>query len=203
MHTINKSALPTIGTALAGGFYAGLFRNGDQLQALIVSPKEQGELIDIAWGEYGQEVEGAESYFDGRANTLAMAAAGSGLAKRILALRIADLDDWYLPSRDELEILYRNLKPTTEQNWCSFRDGDNPSSAPVGYPYTKTTPAQTTIKAFQQENTEAFEPRWYWASTQYSARYAWDQDFIDGNQDDGRKDYEYCARAVRRLSVIE
>lgn len=203
MHTIKKTDLPTIGAPLAGGFYAGLFRNGDQLQALIVSPKTEGELIDITWGEYGQEVEGAGSFWDGCANTRAMAAAGSGLAKRILALRIADLDDWYLPSRDELEILYRNLKPTTNKNYCSFRDGENPSSVPFGHLYTETTPVQTSVDAFQAGNAEAFDQHWYWASTQYKARYAWHQDFNDGNQYCHLKDIEHCARAVRRLSVIE
>ncbi|MDR3414191.1 MAG: DUF1566 domain-containing protein [Formivibrio sp.] len=203
MNHINKTTLPAIGSVLSGGFFAGLFRNGDQLHALIVSPKAEGEFIDIAWGEYPQEVDGADSCFDGRSNTLAMAAAGSGLAKRILALRIADLDDWYLPSRDELEICYRNLKPTTEQNWCSFRDGDNASSVPVSYPYTKTSPAQTSVEAFQQGNAEAFEPRWHWSSTQYSAHCAFFQYFDTGHQCGNAKGNEYCARAVRRLSVIE
>lgn len=202
MHTIKKTDLPTIGAPLAGGFYAGLFRNGDQLQALIVSPKTEGELIDITWGEYGQEVEGAGSFWDGRANTLAMAVAGSGLAKRILALRIADLDDWYLPSRDELEILYRNLKPTTNKNCCSFRDGENPSSVPFGHLYTETAPVQTSVDTFQTGNTEAFERRWYWASTQYNAHFAWVQGFDDGDQRCDNEGNEHCARAVRRVSII-
>lgn len=143
MKQIQKSELPAIGTALAGGFYAGLFRNGDQLQALIVSPKAEGQIEDAEWGNYGNKIEGAMSCFDGFTNTKDMAAAGSGLAKRILALRIADLDDWYLPSRDELEICYRHLKPTTDRNYCSFRDGDNASSVPAGYPYSKESPARS------------------------------------------------------------
>lgn len=203
MQQIQKSELPAIGTALAGGFYAGLFRNGDQLQALIVSPKAEGQIEDAEWGNYGNKIEGAASCFDGFTNTKDMAAAGSGLAKRILALRIADLDDWCLPSRDELEICYRNLKPTTDSNYCHYRDGDNASSVPAGYPYTKESPAQTSVAAFQQGGAEAFEPAWHWSSTQYSAHYAFVQHFGDGIQDGYAKDDDLFARAVRRLLVIE
>ena len=61
MQQIQKSELPAIGTALAGGVYAGLFRNGDQLQALIVSPKAEGQIEDAEWGNYGNKIEGREA----------------------------------------------------------------------------------------------------------------------------------------------
>ncbi|BAK75782.1 hypothetical protein NH8B_0950 [Pseudogulbenkiania sp. NH8B] len=193
---------PTIpGTPFAGGFYVGRFQIDGQQYALIVSPKTAGTLTG-KWGEFGQDVPGARSYNDGRANTLAMAEAGSELAQQALALNINGLDDWYIPSRDELELCYRYLKPTAGENYCSFRDGDNASSLPVGYPYTEDTPAQTPAEAFRDGGAEAFNPRWYWASTQFSPDYAWGQTFDDGYQNVDHKDYQCRARAVRRELVL-
>lgn len=196
---ITSIAIPTVpGTPFAGGFYAGRFRIGDEEFALIVAPKAEGEHDDIAWGQRGQDIPGAHSFNDGLANTQAMADAGSELAQWALGLNIAGHADWYLPSRDELEICYRNLKPTTETNWV-YRNGDNPSSVPTGYPYTKELPAQTAADAFQAGGDEAFEDIWHWSSTQYSALSAWGQYFGDGLQDGSGKFYEFRARAVRRF----
>jgi hypothetical protein len=193
--------IPTLpGTPVAGGFFAGLIRIGDETFALVVAPKAAG-YTRKAWGEYGKTIEGARSYTDGMANTVAMAEAGSALAQWTRELNIDGHDDWYIPSRDELEICYRNLKPTETENYCSFRDGDNPSSVPVGYPYTEQNPAQTACSAFQEGGEEAFDANWHWSSTQYSATNACLQHFNDGRQDTGRKYYEFSARAVRRFKV--
>ena len=201
MNAIAKAVLPAIGTAYEGGFFGGLITLNGETYGLVVAPKAQGELEEATWGVYGNDLPGAISFNDGLANTQAMAAAGSDLARWMLALDIAGFSDWYLPSRDELEILYRNLKPTTQQNYCSFRDGENPSTVPVSYPYSATNPAQTQASAFAEGGEESFAPRWYWASTQYSPYYAWVQNFDDGNQLSGHKDPEYRARAVRRFKV--
>ncbi|MFZ6801970.1 DUF1566 domain-containing protein [Undibacterium sp. Di24W] len=50
-----------------------------------------------------------------------------------------------------------------------------------------------------------FEPRWYWSSEQHAddSDYAWMQYFDNGYQDHDLKSYEYRARAVRRLLIIE
>ena len=201
MNTIKRSELPPIGAALAAGFFAGLVAfNGDHY-AIIVSPKAEGEIED-AWGDYGSRIDGADSCFDGLANSNAMLNT-SHLANLIRGLRIGGLDDWYLPSRDELEICYRNLKPTTTKNWCSFRDGDNASSVPVSYPYTKESPLQTSVELFQENGAEAFENLAYWSSTQYSADGAFCQDFDGGSQGYLGKYYALRARAVRRVLVIE
>lgn len=201
MTTHNQAALPAIGTPLEGGFYAGLLNINGETFGLIVAPKAAGELPATRWGDYPQDVTGACSYSDGLANTQAMVEAGSELAAKFIELEIGGFSGWYLPSRDELELLYRNFKPTTAQNYCSFRDGENPSSVPVAYPYTEHSPAQTTSSAFQEGGEEAFAARWYWASTQYSPSYAWIQGFDDGYQYDGHKGNEYPARAVRRFKV--
>lgn len=200
MNSINQANIPAVGTAIEGGFYAGRFQIDGKQYALIVAPKAEGETTD-KWGEYGQDVPGARSYNDGHANTVAMTEAGSALAQWALGLSIAGHADWYIPSRDELEILYRNLKPTDDENYCTFRDGDNASSLPAGYPYTEESPAQTTAEPFRAGATEAFEPRWHWASTQCSPYGAWIQNFIDAYQDDTRKYYELRARAVRKILI--
>jgi hypothetical protein len=191
----------TPGTPFAGGFYAGRIRTRDAVYALIVAPKAEGETQG-KWLPRATDVPAACSCHDGRANTAALAEAGSPLAKWAQDLRIEGHDDWYLPSRDELEVLYRALKPTTQENWTHFRDGENPSAEPIGYPYTKSAPAQTEAGAFRDGSEQAFESAWHWSSTQYSPGYAWDQVFADGYQSNDVKSYAGRARAVRRL-VIE
>jgi len=191
--------IPTIpGTPFQGGFYVGRIRIDDVVHALIVSP-QAGDVDDTSWGARGKDVPGARSFFDGRANTLAMAEAGSKLAQRVLQMDINGFTDWYLPSRDELELLYRHLKPTKQENWC-WR-GDNPSSVPAGYAYASDAPAQTSAEAFREGGREALEDTWYWSSTQYSAHLAWYQDFVDGGQDFIGKLNELRARAVRRFKA--
>lgn len=199
----STTTVPTVpGTPFAGGFYAGRIRIADQIFALIVAPKAEGEFEE-AWNGSTKAVEDAASYFDGRANTLAMAAAGSELAKNALRMQTGGFNDWYIPSRDELELCYRNLKPTTETNY-SYR-GDNPSSIPVGYIYTRDCPAQTQTDAFKAGGAEAFSDEWYWTSTQGAAYpdCAWMQLFGYGGQSIGHESYECRARAVRRFLIIE
>ena len=203
MNTINKSELPAPGTALAGGFFTGLIRSGDQLVAIITAPKATGQLQNRrTWGETGKRID-ADNCHDGRQNTVALAAEGNTAALEILALVIDGHADWYWPARDEKELQYRYLKPTAQENYCSFRDGANTHSVPVGHDYTKESPAQTTAEIFQAGNAEAFDEAWYWSSTQYSANGAYVQDFSDGTQGNVHKDYDHCVRAVRRLLVIE
>ena len=107
-----------------GGIYAGIMagRDGQPDYHLISAPADQGSFEDIEWGSYGKSVEGADSYFDGRANTTAMAAAGLELGTRIRALVIDGHDDYYLPSQAEMHLLAANLKDQFEQDdwyWTS------------------------------------------------------------------------------------
>ncbi|MDR3414190.1 MAG: hypothetical protein P4L87_25060 [Formivibrio sp.] len=52
---------------------------------------------------------------------------------------------------------------------------------------------------------ERFKPSWYWSGEEYPnySPYAFVQNFDYGDQDFHDKGNEYCARAVRRVSVIE
>jgi len=195
--------LPTvIGAPFGGGFFAGVFIKDGKRFALIVAPKDGGEVV-MPWAADSRTVTGAESYVDGQSNTRAMAESGSPLGAWALALHLNGMSDWYIPGRDELELMYRNLKPTTQENDCSFRDGDNGSSVPVGFPYTESSPAITSADNFKAGAREAFDLTWYWASTQYAANpsYAWLQYFYYGFQIHDRKSYEGRARAVRRFAI--
>jgi hypothetical protein len=189
-----------VGAPYGGGFYAGLIRIGDAVHAVVVAPKALGETI-AAWDDADEpaEIPGAGSYFDGAANTTAMAEAGPRLGKWVQALEINGHTDWHIPSRDELEICYRALKPTTETN--TRFSGDNPSAVPVTWPYALQAPAQTSAAVFQGKGEEAFEPRWYWSSTQCSDSLAWSQYFLNGFQGDDSKSYEGRARAVRTIQL--
>ncbi|MBW5451620.1 hypothetical protein GRF21_10955 [Pseudomonas aeruginosa] len=98
-------------------------------------------------------------------------------------------------------MIYRVCKPTTDENWCSFRDGDNPSSLPPGYPYTAVAPGQSPIAIFQDGGEEALEARSYWTSTQDGPTIAWIQTFDGGGQSTDAKDTARPAFAVRRIKV--
>jgi len=203
MKSSTEEITPIIGTSMGGGFYAGRIRVGEQLFALIVAPKSDGEHGDIAWIARGKDVPGALSYFDGHANTAAMAEAGSKLAQWARNLSIGGNENWYLPSQDELEICYRNLKPTIEKNWCYARSGINLSAGVPTYPYTPESPVQTLAEAFQKGGEQAFDECWYWSSTQHASdsAYAWIQTFSNGYQFSTGKDSKFRARVVRRLPI--
>jgi len=191
------------GTPLEGGFYAGRILVAGILYALIVAPKADGERKAGAWSKSYDSVPGALSWNDGAANTAAMAEAGSALAKWAKDLTINGYSDWYVPSLDELEICYRYLKPTTENNYLWSRSGINVSAVPPTYPYTAELPAQTENELFRAGDTEAFADEIYWSSTRPASPSdsAWTQDFSTGSQGYWSKGYHFRARAVRRLAI--
>ena len=203
MQSSTQEITPILGTSIGGGFYAGRILIEGNPFALIVSPKDEGEHKPSIWIPKYKEVPAARSYNDGLANTRAMAEAGSKLAGKILDMRINDFGDWYLPSQDELEVIYRNLKPTTNKNSCWARSGINLSTIEPPRPYTPDFPLQTLAECFQQGGAEAFEEEAYWTSTQHASYsdFAWCQGFYDGYQDDYDTDDKLRARAVRRLSI--
>jgi hypothetical protein len=203
MNTTTDPTLPAIGTPMPGGFFAGAYLLNGQRRALIFSSKKIGISLKGAWHEDEIDVSGAKSYNDGMANTQAMAAAGSGLAKTVLEMEIGGLSDFYIPSQDELEICYRAFKPTTEPNWCYARSGINLSALPPTYPYTPEFPVQTALEAFQTGGDEAFEAGWHWSSTQHAgySDYAWCQDFGNGHQYDLSKSSELRVRPVRSQPI--
>jgi hypothetical protein len=195
-----STAIPAVGDFIEAGYFAGVIQIDGRRFGVVVAPKAQGETKST-WGKYGEFLDSASHVADGPANTAAMADADSPAAKWVQNLDINDHKDWYVPSRDEIELIYRHLKPGTGENRCSFRDGDNPSSLPPGLPYTERDPMQTSVEIFRAGGAEAFEEAWYMTSSQSSAYIAFVQDFSDGSQSYDFKDNEWRVRAVRRFII--
>ncbi|MGY2285212.1 DUF1566 domain-containing protein [Pseudomonas gingeri] len=189
--------IPAIGQAYGGGFVTGITRDPDTgKRYLNITAGAAHELVG-EWGKYGEKIEGADSFTNSLANTQAMAAAGSDLAAKVLALEIGGFTDWAIPARDVQELQYRHFKPTTQENWAGRRDGDNPNSEPVGKQYSEEDPAQTAHEAFRAGGPEAFKDTWYWSSSQRSAYGAFGLGVGDGFQNGNGKGDELRVRPVR------
>ncbi|WP_454674868.1 hypothetical protein [Achromobacter pestifer] len=159
-----STVAPSVGQVWPGqgGVYAGIMRgqDGKPDHHLIVPTAPAAHTDSIAWGPRGRDVEGAKCEWDGRSNTLALYGDGRNhpAAEWAYGLEIDEHNDFYLPSRRELRLMWTNVP-------------------------------------------ELFRAGWYWSSTQYSAGYAWIQNFVDGSQTIYGKDYSCRARAVRRLPI--
>lgn len=107
-----------------GGIYAGVVRGVDAAHDhhLIVCTDPAGAYKDVPWGEYGKDVAGASSKFDGAANTRAMAEAGSDIAKQVLALDLAGFTDWHIGSQADMHVAFANCAEafdTDDWYWTS------------------------------------------------------------------------------------
>ncbi|MDZ3990343.1 hypothetical protein [Pseudomonas sp. Teo4] len=146
---INPAALPAIGQPLGGGFYAGrLFFDGAE-HAVIDSGREfesQAQWQDQPGARI--TVRGAQSRFDGYANTLAMAEAGSAIANKVLGMTIRGQRGWYLPSIEQLQVMRANLLQLDDwgRYWTIQREGGP---------------------------TQAFTKAEYWSSTQNASGSSW------------------------------
>ncbi|MBH3800749.1 hypothetical protein I5M10_12460 [Pseudomonas aeruginosa] len=98
--SIHPSDLPEIGQPLAdGAFFARQWLNGKEYAYVDLGKSAEftGE-----WGEYGQDVDSAVSYRDGASNTVAMAEAGSPIAKQAMEIG----EGVFIPSVLELALLF-------------------------------------------------------------------------------------------------
>ncbi|WP_368373390.1 hypothetical protein AB3W22_15740 [Pseudomonas aeruginosa] len=92
--------LPEIGQTLADGiFFARQWLKGKEYAYVDLGKSAEftGE-----WGEYGHDVGGAVSYRDGASNTVAMAEAGSPIAKQAMEIG----EGVFIPSVLELALLF-------------------------------------------------------------------------------------------------
>jgi hypothetical protein len=196
-----------IGSAYQGGFYAGsISTTGDGVAThyLVVGPLSSTNT-SLVWKTSASATTGTDSFIDGPANTAAMIAAGAAdhpCADFCNNLVVGGYDDWYMPARNELEVCYFNLKPTTDSN--STSSGINANAVPPrASNYTSGTPAQTAATAFITGGSEAFATPSYWSSTQFSANStrAHFQQFLDGAQGTLSKAGLLNLRAIRRVPV--
>lgn len=193
------------GTPFGGGYYAGRINIGGQIYALVVAPKALGGDSSPglrSWKTSQTSTAGTGSVNDGWANTQAMATAGLAdhqAAQFCRGLTIGGYNDWYLPAKDELEILYRNFKPTTQTN--NTNSGANSSSVPPRGNYSTNSPSRTSIALFREGGAEAFNSSYYWSSTEFSSSHGFRQAFSTGNQTNSSKTMGSNVRAVRRVPI--
>ena len=200
------TALPEIGDFYQGGYFAGYISqtaDGNATHGLIVAPAASGYNGEstLQWKTSNTSTSGTSSEYDGAANTANMADANHPAANYCAGLSIGGYSDWYLPARDELEIAYYNLKPTTNRNSTSY--GTNSYAVPQrGSNYTAGDPAQTSVAAFQSGGAEDFVANFHWSSTETSSTIAWALGFIDGTQPSGSgKTFNGYVRAFRKFAV--
>lgn len=171
------------GTPFGGGYYVGRMLGLDGFRyALIVAPKSGGETTGpIQLLTNANDVPGARSGWDGASNTAAFAAVTIGTSPAAIALASLNgsnfngFNDWHIPARYQLEMCYRNLKPSVDQNITKDGTTSNQYADPPTPAYTATDPAQTTVAAFQKGGPEAFEDGDYWSSTSFAPNMAWYQ----------------------------
>lgn len=205
----------SIGDACEGGYFAGLIStagNGVADYYLIVAPKATGETTK-AWGPLATTT-GITSVIDGPGNTAALAGLAGTYASAdwCAALNTGAQTDWYLPAKNELEVLYFNLKPKVESN--NIYSGSNANAVspePQSSNYSAGAPAQIGAALFQLGQSEAFVDGSYSTSTEGTtdaANAAWYQGFGNGAQSDS-PGYENTSgktvtrnvRAVRRVAI--
>jgi hypothetical protein len=195
-----------IGDAYGGGFYAGQIStagNGIATHNLVVGPVASAQST-LAWKNANTATSGADSVIDGPQNTADMVADGNSTvypcAHFCNNLSTGGQTDWYMPAKNELEVCYYNLKPTTTNNNTS--SGTNTNAVPSrGSNYTAGTPAQTSAADFKSTGAEDFNADFYWSSTEYSAVYGSMQSFGYGYQYFSGKYQTRPVRAIRRIAV--
>ena len=199
--------IPTrIGQVLGGGTFTGFNRICNQVYAIVVAPKCTETVLQIKTSDTATF--GTQSTVDGLANTLAMNDNEHPAAHYCINLTVNGFSNWYLPSKNELALCYRFLKPSTEKNYTydprkrnrnvGTYDGIAPSSIPRGMPHTETTPSRTVITNYITDSTDSFAVRWYWSSTESSVKPSGSltQFFPNGDQSWCRKYHLYKVRAV-------
>lgn len=205
-----KKGGPTvIGQAYGGGYYAGQIStagNGVADYYLIVAPAATGQnLTGLTWGPISTT--GATSLINGNTNSNILNSATYPAAYWCKQLTIGGYTDWYLPAKNELEVLYYYFKPdlplTNNNNTSSGANPNAVSPEPINTNYTALGPPnQTTATAFRTGNSEVFTTRvLYWSSSEFDSNDSWSQDFSNGIQ---VNDFKYSAsyvRAVRRIPV--
>lgn len=105
------TAVYLIGESFAGGII--FYIDGTGQHGLVCAPTDQS--ISSPWGCYGTTITGADGFSigTGNQNTIDIVngcSTNSIAAKICYDLVLNGYDDWFLPSRDELGLMYTNLK---------------------------------------------------------------------------------------------
>lgn len=172
-----------VGDTTEGGVVFYIFKSGDddyvqgEIHGLVAAMEDQGE--DVKWGCYGVEIDGADEVAvgTGNQNTLDILASCSevGTGAEICAnLELNGYDDWFLPSYNALNWMFKNLADSDGDGVCNGPDDVN--------------------------NITKFSYGSYLSSSEYSTTEARMQNFVSGARYRNGREYEsFYIRAVRKF----
>lgn len=163
---------------LYGKTYQGgliFYLNINDGSGMVATAEDQS--TGVAWGCSGQVINGAdgEALGTGRQNTmdiLASCTTGNLAANLCNELNLNGYSDWFLPSKDELNLMWTNLADS---------DGDGQNGG-----------------ANDENNLGGFTGDFYWSSTEFSDQKVWYQFFTNnGTQNNDFKTNLNRVRAAR------
>lgn len=182
-----------------GGYFAGQISVGGVNYAILVSPKAT-EGDTIAYRTTNTAFADNTSTFDGPGIRDAMIAVGIAqfpAQQWCVNLTSGGYTDWYLPARDEIELIYRYLKPTTGANITTV--GANTVAVPPTGNYTASSPVLTNSLIFRSGGAQKLESGYYWAATRgTTATTAGTRRMTTGAIYNDDLNQTYAVRAVRR-----
>lgn len=153
--------LPNIGDPDEGGFFAGVIVDEGVQYKLILAPRTSQTTAQFKTTTTADPV---NSMINGPANCAALNDANHPSIQYCLSYTGGGFNDWYLPAANEVELIYRNFKPTATLNATGPRAaatgtgdlGVNPDTVPAGVAYTTTVPGITTVPAYLPGGGESF-----------------------------------------------
>jgi hypothetical protein len=232
--TAASFAIPP-GTTLGGGYYAGQILDGSTVYNIIVAPITSGSLNGQSVTNLAYKTASSgdtpsatvqNSVYGGTTTDLLKNSTSHPAFKNFIndpsgpnagafnlstggaggGSGIGGYNDWYIPAKNELEILYYNFKPTTQSNYTL--SGANPDAVPPrGSNYTASNPLQTTVAIFQTGGSQSLNQTGYWSSTEDSGNVgqAIVQVFVSGTgpgrQLGQTKTNTSTVRAIRRIAA--
>jgi hypothetical protein len=210
--------IPAPGDSFGGGYYAGKILDAGTTYALIIpSTASFSPASGIALSTTSNALPSAtRTLTNGPAASASMNSSNYPAAYYCESLTLNGYTDWYLPARDELEIVYRNLKPSTAANATYARAstgfggdgatmGTNANSIPTQPGYTSSSPAQNIAKVnLTYTGTGAAAGNaYYWSSTENATGFSWLHSMSTGYQTNGIPNDQAArfAMPMRRVAI--
>lgn len=168
----NANVTHYVGELFGGGIVIYVYKIAGIEHALIASLADLPASGSTNWGSSSMIGPKAQSFSNGIANTAAIAASTAGAARICTEYRGGGFSDWYLPSINELTILFNQ---SFVVNTVTINDNDDSS--------------------FGLRNSSS-----YWSSTEYTGvNEAWFKNFADGYQNHMSKNQQLVVRAFRQI----